>query len=90
MPDIVSDMEKNLWWGYLHVRGTLQAKRYFDKRDLDEAYESDFVAQVVQPFMAKDREEALDHVRKYTSWWSRSGIGIATEPGRGLGLVITG
>lgn len=28
---------KNLWWGYKHISGTYQAKRYFDKRDIDEA-----------------------------------------------------
>jgi hypothetical protein len=58
---------KNLWWGYKHVSGTVQAKRYFDKKDVDEAHESDFVDQVVMPFYAKDREEALDYVRKQTT-----------------------
>jgi hypothetical protein len=47
------------WWGYKHVSGSLQAKRYFDKEDLIEAKESPFVAQIVQPFEAKDRAEAL-------------------------------
>lgn len=49
----------NLWWGYRHVNGTLQAKRYFDSRDISEAMESDFVDVVVRPFPAKDRECAL-------------------------------
>lgn len=58
---------KNLWWGYKHTSGTYQAKRYFDRRDLDEAYESDFVAEVVQPFEAKDRQEALKYIQEKTS-----------------------
>jgi len=58
---------KFLWWGYRHVSGTLQAKRYFDKRDTDEAEQSDFVAEVVYPFEAKNREEALEIIRQQTS-----------------------
>jgi len=42
------------------------AKRYFDKLDIDEAKESDFVEQVVYPFLAKDREDALEYVRQQT------------------------
>lgn len=59
--------EKLTWWGYKHVSGTLQAKRYLDKRDLEEAYQSDFVDQVVQPFEASSREEALEHIKNQTS-----------------------
>ena len=51
------------WWGYLHVNGSVQAKRFFDKRDLDEAWESDFVVHVVGPFPATNRAEALDKVK---------------------------
>jgi hypothetical protein len=57
---------KFLWWGYLHVSGALQAKRYFDKRDTDEAEKSDFVAQVVYPFEASNREEALQYIKEQT------------------------
>ena len=57
---------KNLWWGYRHVSGTLQAKRYWDKRDTDEAEESPFVAQVVYPFPANDRDEALAYIDEKT------------------------
>ena len=58
--------QKNLWWGYLHTSGSLQAKRYFDERDLDDAYESSFCAQVVRPFEADTREEALEIVKQRT------------------------
>lgn len=50
---------RNLWWGYKHTSGSLQAKRYFSKLDITEALESPFVEQVVGPFEAKDRVEAL-------------------------------
>lgn len=56
-------MEKNLWWGYKHTSGTYQAKRYFDERDIDEAYESPFCKIVVGPFEANNREEALIEIK---------------------------
>lgn len=58
--------ELNLWWGYKHVSGTLQAKRYFDRLDTEEAEQSPFVAQVVYPFPAKDRDEALSYIKEKT------------------------
>lgn len=57
--------DKNQWWGYLHVEGTLQAKRYFDPLDIAEAYESPFVDRVVGPFSADTREEALSIIAKH-------------------------
>lgn len=58
--------ERNQWWGYKHISGTYQAKRYFDKRDLEEAYESGLVDQVVQPFYADNRDEAIEYVKQST------------------------
>lgn len=52
-------MTKLKWWGYLHVNGTIQAKRFFDDRDIQDARESDFVARVHGPFEAEDRNFAL-------------------------------
>lgn len=49
----------NPWWGYKHVNGSLQVKRYFDLRDIEEARESSFVQYVTGPFDARDREHAL-------------------------------
>jgi hypothetical protein len=54
----------NRWWGYQHVNGKLQVKRFFDQRDIDEANESDFVQAIVYPFFAKDREDAMNFVRR--------------------------
>ena len=55
-----------LWWGYKHTSGSLQAKRYFDKKDLEEAYESPFCDNIVKPFEAKSREEALKIIEEKT------------------------
>lgn len=49
----------NRWWGYMHINGSLQVKRYFDALCLRDAHESPFVAKVVGPFDATDREDAL-------------------------------
>lgn len=56
-----------LWWGYKHTNGSLQAKRYFGPLDTDEARDSPFCAQVVGPFPARDREEALEKVKQLTT-----------------------
>jgi len=56
----------NLWWGYKHTSGSYQAKRYFDKRDTDEAHESPFCENVVGPFNAETREQALEIVKSKT------------------------
>lgn len=55
---------RNLWWGYLHTSGTIQAKRYFGKQDIDEAFESLFCDIVYGPFPADNREEAIHHLQE--------------------------
>ena len=47
------------WWGYLHINGTVQVKRFFRITDLDDARESEFVLAVTWVFDATDREDAL-------------------------------
>lgn len=56
----------NLWWGYKHTSGTYQAKRYFDRRDIDEALSSPFCVSVTTAFEAKNRDEALKIVKSRT------------------------
>jgi hypothetical protein len=53
--------EKIMFWGYLHQNGSIHAKRWFgDQKDYTEDCEAnDFVEQVVQPFAANTREQAL-------------------------------
>lgn len=52
------------WWGYRHTSGTIQLKRFFSDRDLDEAYESPFCKTVVDPFPAASREEAAEKLKQ--------------------------
>ena len=58
------------WWAYVHTNGTLQVKRYFEppKGQLDDlshaqrelAMGNSFIMFiVVEPFEARDREDAL-------------------------------
>jgi len=49
----------NKWWGYLHSNGSIQAKRFFDQKDIEAARESDFVLAVSWVFNAVNREDAL-------------------------------
>jgi hypothetical protein len=51
--------EKFLWWGYRHVNGNYQVKRYFEPLDIQEAQESPFCAEVSGTFRAEDREDAF-------------------------------
>lgn len=63
----MNEQQRNQWWGYRHVLGSVQAKRFFgDRASINDAYESDFVAQVVEPFDADSREEALRVVTERT------------------------
>jgi hypothetical protein len=51
------------WWGYRHVSGTLQVKRFCSIDDLFDARRSQFVEIVKGPFKAGDREEALKNLQ---------------------------
>jgi len=54
----------NKWWGYRHMNGSIQVKRFFSDLDLTEADESPFVRKVFQPFEAKDRQDAINIITK--------------------------
>jgi hypothetical protein len=64
-------MSDNQWWGYRHTSGSVQAKRFFgeqtDRASIQDAYESDFVVQVVEPFDADSRDQALSIVAERTT-----------------------
>lgn len=47
------------WWGYVHVNGSLQVKRYFGPKDIEEAKESPFVKDTYGPWECLNRDEAL-------------------------------
>ncbi len=48
------------WFAYRHNNGTIHVKRYFDEHDLRECEESFFVDAHTQPFLASNREEAIE------------------------------
>jgi len=58
----LNQSEDQLWWGYLHTDGSLQAKRYFQPLDIEEAIESPFVVQALGPFKAKSRDGAIAYL----------------------------
>lgn len=53
-----------IWWAYIHENGSLQLKRFFDNRDLEEAEESPFVKDVLGTTIASSREEAMEYFIK--------------------------
>lgn len=55
--------EQKIWWGYLHTDESYQVKRYFDVRDINEALKSPFVVSASEPFLARNREEALKIIK---------------------------
>jgi hypothetical protein len=67
LSEVAQEEENLLWWGYKHSSGTYQAKRYSGPLDTDEARDSPFCEQVVGPFPAKDRDEALQLVKEKTT-----------------------
>lgn len=67
MKEVINSMENKFeWWGYRHINGNLQAKRYFSELDLEDADESPFVAKRTEVFMASSREEALKIIDNLT------------------------
>jgi hypothetical protein len=60
-----TESKTNKWWGYIHCNGTIQVKRFFDRRDIDEANESDFVATVHGPFDAVSRQAAINYMDEW-------------------------
>ena len=52
------------WWGYLHINGRIQAKRFWKQWEIDEARESDFVVATSYVFDAVDRDDALRQLKE--------------------------
>jgi len=48
----------NKWYGYLHINGNKQVKRYFSREDIFEADGSPFVKRTTDAFEAENREDA--------------------------------
>jgi len=60
----VTKENTNTWWGYVHKNGTVQAKRYFGPEDISEAEESPFCVEIVGPFEAYDRDDAIAIIKQ--------------------------
>ena len=54
---------KEVWWGYIHINGSVQVKIFFSDLDLEEADESPFVRKVFKPFEANSREDAIKIIK---------------------------
>jgi len=52
------ELDKIQWYAYKHIDKSIHVKRFFDFKDLDEAWESTFVDVVTGPFTASSVEEA--------------------------------
>jgi hypothetical protein len=62
------EREDMKYWGYKHISGSIHLKRFignFAKEAVDEAYNSDFVEDVVDPFEAKTRKEASEKLKEH-------------------------
>jgi len=64
VPDAEEIKMVNLWYGYKHINGSYQAKRYFDREDLQDCVESDLVESNTQPFEATNRDDAIKITRQ--------------------------
>jgi hypothetical protein len=60
--------EPLLWWGYIHVNGSVKVKRYLDSEDMREAANSGFVKKIFTEFSATslaDAQKKLKRVMEY-------------------------
>lgn len=70
-------MSELKWWGYQHKNGSLHLKRYISEASFDEAYDSPFVDDVMVPFMAANRDEAMARLKA----WADPNKGMEDEIG---------
>lgn len=52
------------WWGYIHINGSLQLKRFFKRKDIDDAHDSPFIQEVFGPWTMDIREVALEKLKE--------------------------
>lgn len=55
--------DKFEWWCYMHANGYIQAKRYFDHRDFEDADQSPFVRVRSGIILASGRSDAIEQFR---------------------------
>ena len=54
--EVMSELQ---WWGYTHINGSPQLKRYFSEQDIIEAKLSEMVMDTRGPVDAENREDAM-------------------------------
>lgn len=54
----MDDEEVVKFWAYRHVNGKISVKRFTDQDAVEDAYDSNFVDSVLDPYPAKNRLEA--------------------------------
>lgn len=66
LPGMIPDdvLPELMWYGVLHVNGTLSIKRYFSWADFKEAGDSDFTEFCTRIFEAPTRGTALDEAQR--------------------------
>jgi len=62
------------FWAYKHVNGTVHLKNYRDPDAIEDAFESDFVADVMNVFEAENRAKAEEKARAYFAEWTAEEI----------------
>ena len=50
--------EVRKWWAYRHIYGGIKVKLFTGQDAIEDAYDSNFVDEVLDPYPAKDRNEA--------------------------------
>lgn len=62
------------WWAYRHVNGGVHMKRFHGQDAVEDAYDSDFVDDVLDPFVAETRNEAELIVRESRPSWFKQAV----------------
>ena len=58
-----NEMDEQKYWAYKHINGSIKVKSFWPNSKgndpaIEDAYDSDFVSRVLDPYPAKDRAEA--------------------------------
>jgi hypothetical protein len=78
-PDVPDDDGMFRWWGYRHTSGSIHVRRYFDDGSIEDARESPFCEQVVDPFECDSRAEAVRIVTTATRIDNRKVISVGSS-----------
>ncbi len=57
--------EPRKFWAYKHINGHIQVKRFTSQEAIEDAYDSDFVDNVMPTFEAINRADAESKAKEY-------------------------